>query len=185
MGRNKAFALLDGEPLLTLVVRRLKDQCDPIAINANAEAELFADFGLPILPDTVPGFPGPLAGVLAGMEWAASIGAEAVVSVSVDTPFIPLDLVHRLREAAGKHGIATAASPDETGRMQDHPTCALWPVALRGDVAAAVESGLLRPAQFAAAYDPGRAVFDSRPFDPFMNINTPQDLTRAAKLQAP
>ena len=185
MGRNKALVLLDGEPLIRRVMRRLKDQCDPIAINANAEPDLFAEFGLPVLPDTVPGFPGPLAGVLAGMEWAASIGAAAVVSVSVDTPFIPLDLVHRLREAAGRHGIATAASPDETGRMQDHPTCALWPVALRGDVAAAMESGLLRPAQFAAAYDPGRAVFDSRPVDPFMNINTPQDLTLAARIQAP
>lgn len=182
MGRNKALVLLDGEPLIKCVMRRLKDQCDPIAINANAEPELFAEFGLPVLPDTVPGFPGPLAGVLAGMEWAASIGAEAVVTVSVDTPFIPLDLVHRLREAAGKHGIATAASPDETGRMRDHPTCALWPVSLRADVASAVECGILRPAQFAASHDPGRAVFDSRPFDPFININTPQDLARAARL---
>ncbi len=182
-GGNKALRMLGGETLLSRVIARLRDQCDPIAINANSDPEAFSDYGLPVLPDTVSGFPGPLAGVLTGMEWAASLGASSVVSVSVDTPFLPLDLVHRLREAAGRHGIALSASTDlETGRMQDHPTCALWPVALKDDLAAALESGLLRPGMFAAAYDPGRAIFDSNPFDPFTNVNTPRDLQQAEAL---
>ena len=182
-GGNKALRVLGGETLLTRVIARLRDQCDPIAINANTDPEVFAAYKLPVIADSVPGFPGPLAGILAGMDWAASLGAKTVVSVSVDTPFLPLDLVHRLREAAGRHGIALAASTDlQTGRMQDHPTCALWPVALRDDLAEALESGLLRPGMFAAAYDPGRAIFNSQPFDPFTNVNTPRDLQEAEAL---
>lgn len=182
-GGNKALRSLGGETLLTRVIARLREQCAPLAINANAEPEVFAAYKLPVIADTIPGFPGPLAGILAGMEWAAEQGATEIVSVSVDTPFVPLDLVHRLREAAGRHGIALAASTDaQTGRMQDHPTCSLWPVSLREDLAQAIESGLLRPGQFAAAYDPGRAVFASQPFDPFTNVNTPGDLTTAEAL---
>lgn len=181
-GGNKALRLLGGETLLARVIARLAPQSGALAINANGEPEGFADYGLPVIADSFGGFAGPLAGVLAGMDWAAEAGAEAVVSVSVDTPFLPEDLLHRLREARGRSGLAVAASPDETGRLRDHPTCALWPVALRGDLRAALDSGLHRIGQFAAAYDPGRAVFDSARLDPFMNLNTPDDLARAARL---
>lgn len=181
-GGNKAFRLLGGETLLARVIGRLAPQCDRLAINANGDAESFADYGLPVIADSFGGFAGPLAGVLAGMEWAAGNGAMSVLSVSVDTPFLPEDLLHRLHEARGRSGLAVAASPDETGRLRDHPTCAIWPVALRGDLRAALDSGLHRIGQFAAAYDPGRAIFDSRPLDPFLNLNTPEDLVRAARL---
>lgn len=181
-GGNKALRILGGETLLARVIGRLAPQAGQLAINANGEAELFADYALPVIADGFAGFAGPLAGVLAGMDWAAGQGAESVVSVSVDTPFVPQDLVHRLREARGRSGVAVAASPDDTGRLRDHPTCALWPVALRNDLRAALESGLHRIGQFAAAYDPGRAVFDSHPLDPFLNLNTPEDLARAARL---
>lgn len=179
-GRNKALQYLAGRPMIAHVIARLEQQCAPLAINANSDPEAFAPFGLPVIADSIAGFHGPLAGVLAGMEWAAEQGADAVVTVSVDTPLLPLDLVHRLGEAAGPQGIALAASPDETGRMRDHPTCGLWPVSLRHDLHQAIESGLLRPRQYAAAHDPGRAVFDSYPFDPFTNINTPDELEAAA-----
>lgn len=181
-GGNKAFRLLGGETLLARVIGRLAPQCGRLAINANGDAESFANYGLPVIADSFGGFAGPLAGVLAGMEWAAEEGAASVLSVSVDTPFLPEDLLHRLHEARGRSGLAVAASPDETGRLRDHPTCAIWPVALRGDLRAALDSGLHRIGQFAAAYDPGRAVFDSRPLDPFLNLNTPEDLARAARL---
>lgn len=185
-GRNKALLLLGGETLISRVISRLQGQCAPVAINANGDPAQFADLDMPVLPDTVPGFPGPLAGVLAGMEWAAGLGADAVITVSVDTPFLPLDLVHRLREASGRQGIAVAASPDSSGRMRDHPTCALWPVALRDDLSKAIENGLLRPGQYAAAHDPGRAVFDGRfggdGVDPFLNLNRPEDIAKAEYL---
>ncbi|UXU75720.1 MULTISPECIES: molybdenum cofactor guanylyltransferase MobA [unclassified Paracoccus (in: a-proteobacteria)] len=181
-GGNKALRLLAGETLLARVMSRLRPQCAGLALNANGGGEAFADYDLPVIADGFGGFPGPLAGVLAGMDWAASQGATEVVSVSVDTPFLPLDLVHRLYEARGRSGLALAASPDASGRLRDHPTCALWPVTLRADLCAALESGLHRAGQFAAAYDPGRAVFDSRPVDPFLNINTPEELASAARL---
>lgn len=181
-GGNKALRVLAGETLLSRVIARLSPQCGRLAINANGEPEQFAEYGLPVIADGIGGFAGPLAGVLAGMEWAAAEGADSVVSVSVDTPFLPEDLVHRLREAAGRSGVAIAASPDDSGQLRDHPTCALWPVSLRGELHEALESGLHRIGQFAAAHDPGRAVFDSRPLDPFLNLNTPQDLARAARL---
>ena len=181
-GGNKALRMLGADTLLTHVVRRLRPQCDRLAINANGDPEPFQDYALPVVPDSFAGFAGPLAGVLAGMEWAASGGGESVVSVSVDTPFVPQDLMHRLREARGRSGVAVAASPDASGQLRDHPTCALWPVALAPEVRAALESGLHRIGQFAAAYDPGRAVFDSQPLDPFLNVNTPEDLRRAARL---
>jgi molybdopterin-guanine dinucleotide biosynthesis protein A len=181
-GGNKALRMLGADTLLTHVVRRLRPQCDRLAINANGDPEQFQDYALPVVPDSFAGFAGPLAGVLAGMEWAASGGGESVVSVSVDTPFVPQDLMHRLREARGRSGVAVAASPDASGQLRDHPTCALWPVALAPEVRAALESGLHRIGQFAAAYDPGRAVFDSQPLDPFLNVNTPEDLRRAARL---
>ncbi len=181
-GGTKALRMLGADTLLTHVVRRLRPQCDRLAINANGDPEQFQDYALPVVPDSFAGFAGPLAGVLAGMEWAASGGGESVVSVSVDTPFVPQDLMHRLREARGRSGVAVAASPDASGQLRDHPTCALWPVALAPEVRAALESGLHRIGQFAAAYDPGRAVFDSQPLDPFLNVNTPEDLRRAARL---
>lgn len=181
-GGNKALRMLGADTLLTHVDRRLRPQCDRLAINANGDPEQFQDYALPVVPDSFAGFAGPLAGVLAGMEWAASGGGESVVSVSVDTPFVPQDLMHRLREARGRSGVAVAASPDASGQLRDHPTCALWPVALAPEVRAALESGLHRIGQFAAAYDPGRAVFDSQPLDPFLNVNTPEDLRRAARL---
>lgn len=181
-GGNKGLRTLGGETLLARVIHRLRPQCGALAINANGEAEQFEDYGLPVIADGIAGFAGPLAGVLAGMEWAAALGAGDVVSVSVDTPFIPKDLVHRLSEARGRSGLAIAASTDPQGQLRDHPTCALWPVELAGALRAALESGLHRTGQFAAAYDPGRAVFDSQPVDPFMNLNTPEDLARAARL---
>ncbi|SMO95714.1 molybdenum cofactor guanylyltransferase MobA [Paracoccus laeviglucosivorans] len=180
-GGNKGLRMLGGETLLARVIARLAPQCAALAINANGEPEQFEDYELPVIADSFSGFAGPLAGVLAGMEWAAAQGADAVVSTSVDTPFLPEDLVHRLLEAKGRTGIAIAASPDDTGRLRDHPTCGLWPVALRDELRDALESGQHRIGQFAAAYNPGRAVFDSRPIDPFLNLNTPDDLAQAAR----
>ncbi|MTH78316.1 molybdenum cofactor guanylyltransferase MobA [Paracoccus aestuariivivens] len=180
-GGNKGLRLLAGETLLSRVIARMRPQCDLLALNANGHPDQFEDYDLPVIADGFGGFPGPLAGILAGMEWAAAQGMDCVVSVSVDTPFLPQDLVHRLREAKGRNGLAIAASEAPNGELRDHPTCGLWPVGLADDLHAALESGLHRTGQFAAAYDPGRAVFNSNPVDPFLNLNSPQDLADAAR----
>lgn len=179
-GGDKCLLDLDGRPMLAEVIARLAPQCGAVALNANGDPARFAAFRLPVLPDSLPGFPGPLAGILTGMDWAASLGAGAVVSVAGDTPFFPRDLVARLAQAG--HGIVLAAGLDEAGQATDHPTFGLWPVALRDDLAATLAADQRRVRRFAERHQPGRAVW---PDAVFANINTPADLARAeARLAA-
>lgn len=181
-GGDKGLREVGGERLIDRVIARIAPQCGPIALNANGDPTRFADLGLPVLPDSLPDHPGPLAGVLAGMDWAASIGADAVVSVAADTPFFPRDLVERLQAAAGPSGLALAASPDETGKLWHHPTFGLWPVALRDDLREALKGGLRKVVLWTDRHGAGTASFASSPFDPFFNINTPDDIAEAEKL---
>jgi len=172
--------------MIDLVVQHLAPQCGPLAINANGDAARFADLALPVLPDSLPDHPGPLAGVLAGLDWAASgaKGADAIVTVAADTPFFPPDLVARLRVAAGVRGLAIAASRDAAGHMRVHPTFGLWPLHLRGALRAALLAGERRVGQWALGQGAAVAEFESLPFDPFFNINTPEDIAHANRLAA-
>ena len=179
-GGDKGLLLLAGQPLLAHVIARLSPQCAPIAINANGDPARFAQFGLPVLPDTLPDHPGPLAGVLAGMDWAASLGAKSVITAAADTPFLPLDLADHLRANAGHSGLCLSASGDDKAQL--HPTFALWPTALRHDLRAALKGGLRRLRGFAYDHNAATEVFSAVPFDPFFNINTPDDLIAAQSL---
>lgn len=183
-GGDKGLRSVAGQRLLDRVIDRLSPQCDPLAINANGEPARFADYGLPVLPDSLPDYPGPLAGVLAGLDWAAERGAAAIVTVAADTPFFPADLVVRLQAAAGPSGLALAASRDETGKLWQHPTFGLWPVALRDDLRSALEGGLRKIVLWTERHGAGTAEFASDPFDPFFNINTPEDIATAEGLLA-
>lgn len=181
-GLDKALSDLEGRAMIAHVIDRLRPQCASLAISANGAPARFAAFGLPVLADDLPDFPGPLAGVLAGLDWAAAQGADSIVTVAADTPFLPLDLTQRLVAHAGPKGLCVSASPDHTGRLRRHPTCALWPVALRGDLRAALAAGVRKVGLWADRHAPGVAAFASLPFDPFFNVNTPQDLSAAAKM---
>lgn len=181
-GGDKGLRVVAGQRLMDRVITRLSAQCAPLAINANGDPARLAEFGLPILPDSLPDHPGPLAGVLAGMDWAASLGASAIITAAADTPFFPLDLASKLQENAGPSGLCLAASPDETGRMQRQPTFGLWPVALRDDLRQALQGGLRKIVIWTQRHDAGLACFDSLPFDPFFNVNTPDDIEAAETL---
>lgn len=183
-GGDKGLRVVGGQRLLDHVIARLAPQVADLAINANGDAARLAEFGLPVLPDSLPDHPGPLAGVLAGLDWAAGQGAQAIVTAAADTPFFPRDLVVRLQAAAGAKGLCLSASPDETGRLQRHPTFGLWPVALRDDLRTALTGGLRKIVLWTDAHDAGRAVFDSQPFDPFFNVNSPEDISLAEALVA-
>jgi len=180
-GGDKGLRHLGGKPLFGHVIARLAPQCGPLAINANGDPARLSAFGLPVLPDSLPDYPGPLAGVLAGLDWAAALGAPAIVTAAADTPFLPADLVTRLQAAAGPTGLALAASPDATGTLQRHPTFGLWPTALRDDLRAALQGGLRKIVKWTDAHQAGTAAFDAVPFDPFFNVNTPDDLTQAER----
>ncbi|MCV2869242.1 molybdenum cofactor guanylyltransferase MobA [Defluviimonas sp. WL0002] len=181
-GGDKGLRSVAGRRLLDRVIDRLSPQCAPLAINANGDPSRFAEFGLPVLADSLPDHPGPLAGVLAGLDWSAAIGADAIVTVAADTPFFPEDLVAQLRAAAGPSGLALAASRDGTGKLWQHPTFGLWPVALRNDLRSALEGGLRKIVLWTERHAAGSAEFASDPFDPFFNINTPEDIEIAERL---
>lgn len=180
-GGDKVLLDLHGQPLLAHVIARLAPQVGPLAINANGDPARFARFGLPVLADSLPDFPGPLAGVLAAMDWAAGLGAASVLTAAGDTPFPPHDLAARL-QAAGAQGLALAADRDSAGEARLHPTFGLWPTALREDLRAALAEGLRRPRQWAARHQAGTAIFDGP--EPFFNINTAADLAHASAASA-
>lgn len=186
-GADKAFVPLGGSFLINHVIARLAPQVDRLAINASGGVSRFDAFGLPVLPDVLPGNLGPLSGVLTAMEWAASEGAQHVVTVAVDTPFFPTNYVARLCSErrpnnpvmAATHSLTqTTRSMSKTGVIR-HPTFALWPVSLRSDLRDALEKGFAKATRWADAHGCVEVVFESDAADPFFNINTPQDLERA------
>lgn len=187
-GGDKGLLDLGGWRILDHVIDRLSPQVAGLALNANGDPARFAGLGLPVLPDSVPGFAGPLAGVLAGLDWAAGQGADLVVTAAADTPFFPEDLVPRLLMAAEgmTHPLVLAATPaaseDAAGRPIRHPTFGLWPVALRADLRAALAGGLRKVVLWTDAHGGRLAEFPTGPIDPFFNVNTPQDLDRARAL---
>ena len=171
-GGDKGLLPLGDTTILGHVLDRLTPQVDRVALNANGDPARLAHLNLPILPDGLPDHPGPLAGTLAGLDWAASLGATHIVTAAADTPFLPCDLVPQLLLAGGGSGFALAASPG--GRQ---PTFGLWPVALRDALRTALNDGLRKIVQFTRAHGAGTAAF---PDDAaFFNVNTPDDLVTA------
>jgi molybdopterin-guanine dinucleotide biosynthesis protein A len=175
-GGDKGLLRLGATSILGRVIRSLRPQVDGLALNANGDPARFAEYGLPVLPDLTGDRPGPLAGVLAGLDWAADQGADAIVTAAADTPFLPRDLVARLAGTASPAGLSLAAT-QEDGRLVRHPTFGLWPVALREDLRAALAEGVHKVVIWTDRHGAGTAVFD----DPasFFNVNTPEDLEAA------
>ena len=178
-GGDKALLDLGGCTLLDQVIERLGPQVAGLALNANGDAARFARFGLPVLADSIEGFVGPLAGVLAGLDWAADQGAETLVTVAADTPFFPDDLVECLVNAAKGQDVplVLAATPD--GR---HPTFGLWPVSLRDNLREALNDGLRKVVQWTDSHGGREVIFDGSG-DPFFNVNTPEDLEKARRIR--
>lgn len=181
-GGDKGLLRVGELRLIDHVIARLAPQCARLAINANGDPGRFAEFGLPVLPDSLPEYPGPLAGVLAGLDWAAEQRQDAIVTAAADTPFFPRDLVARLQAARGPSGLALAGARDETGKLWRHPTFGLWPVALREDLRASLRGGLRKIVLWTDAQDAGLAEFPTGSYDPFFNVNTPEDIARAENL---
>ena len=183
-GGDKALRLIGGVSLLQRVIERLQPQVETLVLNANGDPARFAGFGLTVVPDSVPGFAGPLAGVLAGLDWTADHcpNCTHVVSVATDAPFLPRDLVSRLLRDMEKSGaeLACAASGG-----QPHPVIGLWPVRLREDLRRAIVDETVRKVDvWTARHRLAVVPFPDEPIDPFFNANRPEDLTTAAALLA-
>ena len=180
-GGDKPLRRLGGRPLLDHVLDRIRPQVRALALNANGDPARFAAWGLPVLPDPLPGNPGPLAGVLAGMRWAQSLGVADVLSVPTDTPFLPADLVARLEQARRAAGVPIACA--ETGG-RTHPVAALWPAALADALEAALHAGVRRIDRWTEAQGVISAAFDETGYDPLLNVNSPDELAAAERLLA-
>jgi molybdopterin-guanine dinucleotide biosynthesis protein A len=175
-GSDKPLLKLGGRTLLSIVEKRLSEQCAGVILSANGDLSRFSGINLPVFQDTISGHQGPLAGVLTALEWAAIHRPSVawVVSVPGDTPFIPNNLVQRLHTArASSHmRLACAAS----GSHEHYTTC-LWPVDLRHDLRhALIVEGTRRTGEWVKAHGLGTVSWPTEPFDPFFNINTPEEL---------
>lgn len=183
-GGDKGLLPLGKGTLLSHVIDRLAPQVAGLALNANGDAARFEGIGLPVVQDSIEGFAGPLAGVLAGLDWAAEQGAETIVTAAADTPFFPADLVPQLllRSEGMSVPLVLAATPDEKRGQVRHPTFGLWPVALRDDLRTALQEGLRKVVIWTEKHGGREAVFPVTTVDPFFNVNTPEDLARAEEL---
>lgn len=182
-GGDKGLLPLKGGTLLSSVIARLAPQVATVALNAIGDPARFAHLDLPVLPDSIEGFVGPLAGVLAGLDWAAAQGADTIVTAAADTPFFPCDLVPQLLLASEgmDHPLALAATPDAERGKARHPTFGIWPVALRDDLRAALAGGLRKVVLWTDQHGGRTAMFPDEAA--FFNVNTPEDLARAEAMQ--
>jgi molybdenum cofactor guanylyltransferase len=183
-GGDKAHIKIGGMTILQRVLRCLEPQCSGVIINANGEPARFADTKLPVVADSVPDFAGPLAGILAGLDWAAANAPakEWLLSVPGDCPFLPNDLVARLHQTRTAAGTRLACARSGEWR---HPTVGVWPVALREDLRRTlVDESLHKIELWTARYGIAITDWPDKPVDPFFNVNTPEDAARAETLAA-
>jgi molybdopterin-guanine dinucleotide biosynthesis protein A len=183
-GGDKARIKIAGTTILQRVLDCIAPQCSGIIINANGDRARFADTGLPVVADSVPDFAGPLAGILAGLDWAVANAPHIdwLLSVPGDCPFLPKDLVARLHEA--RLAAATPLACARSGEWR-HPVVGLWPVVLREDLRRAlVDDDLHKIEIWTARHGIAIATWPAEPIDPFFNVNTPEDAARAEQIAA-
>ncbi len=183
-GGDKPMRTIGGHTILERVIARLRPQCDGLILNANGDPARFAAFGLTVVADNVPDFPGPLAGILAALDWTAANrpDIEWVLSAAGDCPFLPRDLVARLHTVRTKENaqLAVAASGG-----QSHPVIGLWRVALRDELRhALVVEDLRKIDRWTARYPLATVTWPTEPLDPFFNANTVEDIAEAERLTA-
>ena len=183
-GGDKPMRTILGRTILQRIIARLAPQCDGLILNANGDPARFAAFGLPVVGDDVGDFPGPLAGILAALDYMAAHRPRVkfLLSAAADCPFLPRDLVTRLHAARASRRTPLACA--RSGK-QSHPVVGLWPVSLREDLRHALtEEGLHKIDVWTGRHGVAAADWPDAPVDPFFNVNTPQDVAAAETLAA-
>ncbi len=183
-GGDKVKLAIGGVTILDRVLACLSAQCGDMVINANGDPQRFAGTGLTVVADTVPGFAGPLAGILAGLDYMAENAPHLhwMLSVPGDCPFLPEDMLERLHAARRAEGKPLACARSGEWR---HPVVGLWPLALRDDLRKAlIEEDLRKIEVWTARHGVAIAEWPDQPVDPFFNVNTPDDVVRAERIAA-
>jgi molybdenum cofactor guanylyltransferase len=183
-GGDKPMRTIGGRTILERVIARLKPQCDGLILNANGDPTRFAAFGLPVISDDVADFPGPLAGILAALDWTAANrpNVEWILSAAADCPFLPRDLVSRLYHALHEQNAQLAVAASDG---QSHPVIGLWSVALRDELRhALVVEDIRKIDRWTARYGLATVTWPTTPLDPFFNANTVDDIAEAERLAA-
>jgi molybdenum cofactor guanylyltransferase len=183
-GGDKPMRRIGGRTILERVIARLKPQCGELILNANGDPARFAEFGLPVIADTVENFPGPLAGILAALDWTAANRPEVsfILSAAADCPFLPRDLVERLTRARAEQDAQLAVA---SSGGQSHPVIGLWSVALRDELRhALVAEDVRKIDRWTARYRLATVNWPTTPLDPFFNANTMDDIAEADRLAA-
>jgi molybdopterin-guanine dinucleotide biosynthesis protein A len=183
-GGDKPMRRIGGRTILERVIARLQPQCDGLILNANGDPARFAGFGLPVIADTVGNFPGPLAGILAGLDWTAANRPDVawVLSAAADCPFLPRDLVARLHAARIEQQAQLAVAASDG---QSHPVVGLWSVALREELRRAlVVEDIRKIDRWTARYALATVEWPVDQLDPFFNANTVDDIAAAERLAA-
>lgn len=181
-GGDKAFLKIGGQTILERALSRFQPQCTGIVLNANGDPKRFSDYPFPVVADDIPDFAGPLAGILAGLDWAAEHkpDIEWIASVPGDCPFVPRDLVARLHTARNAENQKLACAKSGEWR---HPVVGIWPLSLRADLRhALMEEGLHKIEVWTRRHGVAIAEWPDKPVDPFFNVNTPEDLAKAEVL---
>jgi molybdopterin-guanine dinucleotide biosynthesis protein A len=177
-GREKAFLELASKPVILRVIEQFEPQVDQLVINANGDASRFSEFGLDVVPDVLTSLTTPLAGLHAALKFTKGVAAEVLVTVPSDTPFLPFDLVAKLLEKALVRGAAIAASGD-----QEHYIIGAWKTELLDDLELAIAGdNLFRVKDWANRASAQSVVWPVEPYDPFFNVNTPEDLRIAEQI---
>lgn len=183
-GGDKPMRVIAGRTIMARVIARLAPQCDGLVLNANGDPARFAAFGLPVIADTVAGFPGPLAGILAGLDWVAvnRPGAALMLSAAADCPFLPRDLVARLYRSFVEQDAELAVA---TSGGRSHPVVSLWRVSQRDELRhALVAEDVKKVGLWTARFRLATVAWPTAPLDPFFNANTADDLAEAERLAA-
>ena len=181
-GGDKPMREIGGRTILARVIARLQQQCDGLVLNANGDPARFSSFGLPVIADGVADFPGPLAGILAALDWAAANRPEVswMLSAAADCPFLPRDLVSRLHRARIEQDAQLAVAASDG---QSHPVIGLWSVALRDELRhALVVEDIRKIDRWTARYRLATVEWPAQPLDPFFNANTMDDIAAAERL---
>jgi molybdenum cofactor guanylyltransferase len=180
-GGDKAMQIIDGRTILDHVISRFQPQCDDLLLNANGDPDRFSRFGLPVIADSIADYPGPLAGILAALDWAAKLRPDArwVASVAGDCPFLPRDFVAQLHAARMQADAALVVAQSAAKR---HPVAGLWRVDLREELREALLSGVRKIQLWTGRYPIATATWAAQPVDPFFNVNTIDELDEARRL---